>query len=297
MVAFQQYIKDSKLDKLKQQALRAQEYYRWARMVNEFIYDLTNQHMPPPDELDNPIWKEHYYRVDNFNYLEKSHKRKVINDFLEEQLPQMAIAVEGDTEEYVINAILRARNVKPDREGLIILNTKGSNMERNIEGHIQSAKEQGIRVFVIADNDKKVFVDKWVSNKIIKKRMTKVWKDDFESANFGKRKVLKLVNTALTNASLKPITQKDIKTKIEEERRKNRRISFMHALELANCDKNKRSVYRIISKKEIARSLIEKRLTEIAKEYQSKEWKTPMPIESNKKNFDTIDASPFLLSD
>ncbi len=191
-----------------------------------------------------------------------------------------AIAVEGDTEEYVINAILRARSVKPDREGLIILNTEGSNMERNIEGYIKWANKQGIRVFVIADNDKKGFVDGWIYDGIIGRRMTRVWKDDFESANFGKRKVLKVVNgTLTTKASFTRITLKDIKTKIREARRKNRTISFMRILELANCKKNKCDLYSIISKPEIARSLIEKRLIEIAREYQSNEWETPMPIE------------------
>lgn len=275
---FQQYIKDSKLAKLRLQALRAQEYYRWARMVNEFIYDLTKRPMPAPDELNNPTLKDDLY-AENFNYLNSEHRKRVLNDFLEEQLPQMEIAVEGDTEVYVINAILRARNVKPDREGLIILNTTGSNMERRIEGYIHTAKEHDIRFFVIADNDKKDIVDRWMSTGIIRRRMTKVWKDDFESDNFGKRKVLKVVNAALSNASFMGITLKDIKAKTEEAMRKNRKISFMRALELANCKKNKCDVYSIISKKEIARSLIEKRLTEIAKEYQSDEWKTPMPIE------------------
>jgi hypothetical protein len=276
-VVFQQYIKDSKLAKLKQEALCAQEYYRWARMVNEFIYDLTNQHMPPPDELDNPTWKDYY--AENFNYFNSEHRRKVLNDFLEEQLPQMAIAVEGDTEEYVINDILKARNVKPDREGLIIYNAKGSNMERKIEGYIESAKKQGIRVFVIADNDKKDFVKKWVDGGIINKRMTKVWKDDFESDNFGKKRVLELVNTALTNASLKRISAKDIKTKIEAARRKNQKTSFMHGLDLANCDKNGCKVTHIISKKEIAQYMIKECLTEITREYESNKWETKMRIE------------------
>jgi hypothetical protein len=276
---FQQYIKDSKVAKLKQQALRAQEYYRWARMVNEFIYDLTSRPMPPPDELDNPIWKEQYYGVENFNYLQSEHRRKVLNDFLEEQLPQMTIAVEGDTEEYVVNAILRARNIKPDREGLNIFNAKGSNMERKIEGYLEAVKEQGIRVFVIVDNDKKDFVDKWVFDGIVKKRMTRVWKDDFESDNFGRRRVLKVVNTALTNASLQRITGGDVRTKIKEAKRKNQKTSFMRALDLANLKKNKCNIASIISKKEIAQSLIKERLTEIAREYESNKWETNMKIE------------------
>jgi hypothetical protein len=37
-------------------------------MVKRFIYDLTEEIMPEPDEFDERTWKERFYNVKKFKY-------------------------------------------------------------------------------------------------------------------------------------------------------------------------------------------------------------------------------------
>jgi hypothetical protein len=277
-IVLQHYIKDLHLDRLHQQAARAQEYYKLARMVKRFIYDLTEEIMPGPDEFDERTRKERFYNVKKFKYSKVKHRRKILNDFLENQLSQMTVAVEGDTEEYVISAILKARNVELEREGLDIYNAVGNNMNKDLEGYLKAAKKNHINVFVIVDRDKKSFIDRLYKKKILTKNRVCIWKDDFEHDNFEIKPVLDIINGALRKRSLSLIKEEDVTNTM-----KNDEVCFMNALERVYGITNRRDrrelFSSIIHKKEIAKSLMRERIKEIKIEYEAGEWETDKPIE------------------
>ena len=101
--------------------------------------------------------------------------------------------VEGDTEETIINLILDALAIDPDRDGFIIHNLEGqSNININLGTIYYLASRDFIDVFTILDNDHEA--NEIITRYNIDTERYHKWKRDFEYDNFGVEAVIKYVN-------------------------------------------------------------------------------------------------------
>lgn len=274
---FLKYVKRSSKFMLKGDALRAQYYYELASMMRHFIYDLTKEKMPEPDELTDVTWKDRVFankvKHKKFRYENPTIRKTVLDDFLTETFVSLAIIYEGKTEEYAITSILKALNVSLDKDGLQLINTEGSNLERRLEGYSIFAKRNGVRIFLIVDKDKESIVRKHLRKGTIEKSMYKVWRDDFESDNFGINEVLDEINKSVLAKGFNPILKSEVIHKTEKNR------SFMNVVSGEFYYKNKREFDKVMSKVDIIRPFIDDRVKEIKLEYTKNGWEPRLPIE------------------
>lgn len=113
-------------------ALLEQEYYKLARMVAFYIYDLTKEKMLDPDDYLDGVegkWKTDIYG-EPFNYQSKETRIRILDNYLINRPFQIALIYEGETEDYVIHEIFKVLNIDEDSDGVFLWKAKG---QGNIE--------------------------------------------------------------------------------------------------------------------------------------------------------------------
>jgi hypothetical protein len=108
-----QLINRDRLGKLKNNAALAQEYYKLARILKVFLFDVTNEEMPEPDDIPNGlhgVWKEKLYGKP-FNYYQKKVQGKIKDHYFRDPDFKSVIVIEGETEEVVIKMLLKALRI------------------------------------------------------------------------------------------------------------------------------------------------------------------------------------------
>jgi hypothetical protein len=274
-----QLINRAKKEKLKKDALLSQEYYKLARMVAFFIYDLTTEKMFDPDDVideQKGKWKREKYG-EPFDYETKTIQHKILDNFLIDRPYMMALVYEGDTEDGVIKMIFDALYVDPERDGLFLYNAEGQgNVERNLYGLAELARKNEMDIFLILDRDarwSRIILD-FKNYGYIKEGKCHVWNKDFESDNFAINETLDKVNYILSEKCLKIIKKEEL-----EEKMSNPNIFLRKAISDLIYKENGKALNDIISNKELGRLLIQSRIEKIKMERDGDGWKPLLPIE------------------
>ena len=269
--------RDKKRD-LKGRALLAQDYYDMACMLAYFLKDLGEEVTEPDDLMDGMrgSWKTSRYG-DPFDYSKPEVRKAILDEYLQEPSPRLIILCEGETEETVINQILKALYVDTRRQGLMLINYRkmGELNSASVINWLSVTEKQSVPVFVISDNDShiKYKIGHLVSIGKLKQDMYEIWNGDFEQDNFGLSKVLAIVNNKLQEQGMVTLTADEVGI----EMRKGKVL--MRAIDSVCNSKFFRKLDDIISKKEIARILMAPRIEEIRKELGEGGWKHTLPIE------------------
>lgn len=269
-----QLIKKSAIGKLEGKALLSQDYYTLAYMISNFIYELTGEKMLDPDDTNNGTrgeWKKKIY--DNpFDYDSRKTRNNILDNYLSSRPFRLILVVEGDTEETIINLILEALAIDPDRDGFIIHNLEGqSNIKINLGTIYYLANKDFIDVFTILDNDHDA--DEIITEYSIDTERYHKWDRDFEYDNFGVEATVKYVNYELKQMNLKQLS----KNKVEKELSSSNK-AMMNIIEILIARENR--IKYEISKKSMCKSLILDRVTEIKEaRMRGEKWEPWLPIE------------------
>ena len=260
----------STIAELEGDALTAQLYYGIIRMLAQFLYELTGEKMDEPDlffDSTGGEWKKDVYS-NPFDYATRKTQRGIISKFVGDHTTRLFILVEGGTEEKVIKKIFERLNISITDDGIHIINCDGAkNMAaKKLKDTIRLANRDHIAMYVIADNEGNLESQ----TKIMQGRVETafgyhIWDTSFEEDNFGKRKVVALINSYLKKygqnlsydeTDAEQTTGKALVRSIEEAyNNKYRRTNKYHE-----------KLYETIgiSKPDISLKLMESRIEEIA---------------------------------
>ncbi len=120
-----QLINRGRLGKLRNTAALAQEYYKIARILKVFLFDLTNEEMLEPDDISDGskgLWKEKLYGK-QFSYYQKKTWDKIKDHYFRDPDFKTVVVIEGDTEEVIIKMLLKALGI--NNKDLIFLRLCG----------------------------------------------------------------------------------------------------------------------------------------------------------------------------
>jgi hypothetical protein len=284
-----QLIDESQKQKLKEHAFLAQQYYKLARMVSLFLYDLTKKRMSDPDdsihESNIELKREVYGK--RFSYYNNTIKRKILDHYLIDRDFRIALIYEGETEDLVIRSIFNVLGVDSERDGIFLYCARGQgNMKsKSLRGLIEMARKYSAEPFLLLDWDgiyqnlmrsyKKGRMNKdWY----IKQKMRHIWEKDFEYDNFGIDRVLGIVNPLLRKNTYLEIRKSDVEKELQYPQ-----MVLMKAIDKIirrnNPNTKNNKLDSLISKRQIAKILITPRIKEIRYEQDSGEWIPSLPIE------------------
>lgn len=276
---FMMLIRRGKKRKLKGDALLAQDFFDALEYLSLIIYDITGKQMPAPDETGpwNNGWKEILYGKPYDPKTQKTQNR-ILSDFLDNRPIIASIIYEGDTEDKVIRKILDSIYLfNPEDGGLHLYNTNGSgNMTQpNLDGYITRANYEENDIYLIIDKDAEGLLKKHLDNGTIKSENCTVWNGDFELDNFGIQMTVDKINQLLTQKNARNIVATDVERIMNEQNRK-----LIDAIRWVVYKETGLNLERdVITKPNLALSIMETRFQEIQKEYEEKEWKPLFPIE------------------
>jgi hypothetical protein len=212
-----QLMKVSAIGKLEGKALLSQDYYTLAYVLSNFIYQLTGEKMLDPDDMNDGtmgVWKKKIYG-DPFDYDSRKTRNIILDNYLANRPFRLILVVEGDTEETIINLILEALAIDPDRDGFIIHNLRGqSNIKINLGTIYYLASKDFIDVFTILDNDHEA--DEIITRFNIGTERYHKWERDFEYDNFGVEAVVKYVNFELKQRGLRQISKNEVEKELSD---------------------------------------------------------------------------------
>lgn len=266
----------SVLEKLKGAPLTAQFYYSIARMLAHFLYDLNKEIMYEPDTIFDGRrgeWKKNIYS-DPFDYVTRKTQRGIIRYFVRDITTRLYLLVEGETEEKVVRKIFENLDIDTDDDSITIFNYGGVQhlRSKNIKSIIETANKDKISIFIIADNEGNAKHKIESMKKLVLSEFEyHIWNKDFESDNFGRDRLLKLVNFHLKKHNQK-ILSREVSTKQKQG------IALIHAIELAYGSKYHSDIYKKIPKKsDLSLELMQPRLKMISRK---KKTGKPLPIEN-----------------
>jgi hypothetical protein len=274
-----QLIDIAKKKRLKNYALLAQEYYRLAKMVGFFIYDLTKKKMPDPDDVmdgRSGSWKTEVYG-EPFDYETVQTRNRILDNYMVNRPIRIALVYEGEAEDIAIKILFDVLNVDQQNDGIFLWNAKGqSNIKNNIHRLYALAKADGIDLFIILDQDSDWdhIVNSSIRYGYLKPDNHHVWKKDFETDNYDIAITLELINKKLENES-----QKIIHRKIVEEKLYKGTIGLYKAISYTMWQINNIELEPIVSKTELARMVFQERAEEIKNEIENDGWVPKLPIE------------------
>jgi hypothetical protein len=274
-----QLIKRSAIEKLEGKALLSQDYYTLAYVLSNFIYELIGEKMLDPDDMNDGTrgeWKKEIYG-DPFDYDTRKTRNIILDNYLASRPFRLILVVEGDTEEIIVNSILNALAINPDRDGFIIHNLEGqSNIKINLGTIYYLASKDFIDVFAILDNDHDA--NEIITNYNIDPKRYHKWERDLEYDNFGVEMVVKYVNVELKQNGLRQISKNEVEKELSATNR-----AMMNIIEIL-IRKENRIKYEI-PKRLICKSLISDRVKEIEEARKRGEnWEPRLPIEVILKN-------------
>jgi hypothetical protein len=269
-----QLMKKSAIGKLEGKALLSQDYYTLAYMISNFIYELIGEKMLDPDDMNNGTsgeWKKKIYDSP-FDYDSRKTRNNILDNYLSSRPFRLILVVEGDTEETIINLILEALAIDPDKDGFIIHNLGGqSNIKINLGTIYYLAGKDFIDVFTILDNDHEA--DEIVNKYNLGSEKYHKWKRDFEYDNFGVKTVLKYVNSELKQRNLRQLS----KNKVEKELSSSNK-AMMNIIDILIARENR--IKYETCKKSMCKSLLLDRVTEIKEaRMRGENWEPRFPIE------------------
>ena len=283
----QQLIKLTRRYKLKGQALLAQEYYSLMFMIASFIYHLKGKKMLDPDDTldgEGGKWKERIFGSP-FDYTTKKTQNQILKYFLIDRPYELVFLVEGETEEAVIELILKARGVDLEKDGFFVYNIRGQSNLEHLKPLFRMSHLVDITIYAMLDNDKEVDknIDKMKEHArqlgYTKDILIRKWDRDFETENFGIDAVIDKANELIDKKGYNKVSKSDV-----EDRMNRAGDALIRAIEntigRVNLDKagNGGKMSDIVSKPSLAKELLGDRLKEI-QITDDPEWNAKLPIE------------------
>ena len=255
-------MKLAKIKELRGDALTAQLYYNIINMIALFLYDLTGERAQDPDlffDGRNGEWKKDVYS-NPFDYGTRKTQRKIINRFVADPTTKLYLLVEGVTEKKVIGKIFKSWGISMEDDGIIVMNCAGvRNMHtKKLDLVLKAANRDYIAVYIIADNEVSLQSILNIQN-IVTRLDYHIWDKSFEEDNFGKKKVIDLINSYL-----KPHNETLSRTEIETQLKSKN--ALVKSIECAYKSKYCKDLYRVIgkSKPDISLDLMVPRLKKIS---------------------------------
>ena len=255
-------MKLAKIKELRGDALTAQLYYNIINMIALFLYDLTGERVQDPDSFfdgRNGEWKKDVYS-NQFDYGTRKTQRGILRRFVEEPTARLYLLVEGVTEEKVIGEIFKRWDIDIEEDGIIVMNYTGVGniRKKNLNLVLKAANRDYIPVYVIADNE---ITLKSIQNiqEVTTQFAYHIWNKSFEEDNFGRKKVVELINSYL-----KPHGQTLSRTEIETQLRSKK--ALVKSIECTYNSKYHKKLYDTIgkSKPDISLDLMAPRLEKIS---------------------------------
>jgi hypothetical protein len=187
-------------------ALQARDYYDAAYLLRGLYFLATDRWLPQADELDDrrqPYERRHLPRRPEPKPFERSDLKDLL---LHEGLypHRIHFFVEGDTEEIVLNRILRFLDYRAPGSGMTVTNIRGVDQAKRHSVIFESATQVAARTVLIADREGSL-------SKTLKRLQAEgLFKDeenlllwskdgnslDFEEANFTERELLNAIQSA-----------------------------------------------------------------------------------------------------
>ena len=260
-------MKPSKIKELRKDALTAQLYYNIINMIALFLYDLTGERAQDPDlffDGRNGEWKKNVYS-DPFDYRTRKTQRGIINRFVADPTTKLYLLVEGVTEEKVIEEIFKSWGIDMEEDGIIVMNCTGvGNIRRKkLDLVLKAADRDYIPVYVLADNEASLQSILNIPNPTSKFGYH-IWKKSFEEDNFGRKRVIELINSHL-KPHKKTLLHAEIETQLKSEKALVKSIECAYKNKYCKS-KHCKDLYRTIgkSKPDISLELMTPRLKKIS---------------------------------
>jgi hypothetical protein len=219
----QQILKVSRRYQPENKALLAQDYYAYLFMLASFIYDLSGEKILDPDDIldgEGGSWKVRIFG-EPFDYTTKKTQNQILKYFLIDRPYELVFLVEGETEEKVIELILKARGVDLEKDGFFVYNIKGKNNLEHLKPLFRVSQLIDISIFAMIDDDKDVDESllkmKQGAEELgyTKEIMVRKWDRDFESENFGIDKVIEKINQILSENGYTKVNKEQVEKRMK----------------------------------------------------------------------------------
>lgn len=218
------YTTYDKRQKLKGDALFAQDCYEIIEMLGLFLRELTGEPQYGPDDFVDARhgeWKKEVYGAE-VDFKNRDVLRQIAYEYGLDYDYKMLLFVEGPTEFRAIPIIANAMGISFARLG-IKLQELGGYAEislKRIEKLLQYAKKDNTIAYIIIDNhqNSKKFVDDLIVRKDlpVERDRVRVWDVDFEEDNFSIDELIKATRQVVAKKGIS-IT---VTTEMIEEKRK-----------------------------------------------------------------------------
>jgi len=215
------HIPYSKREKLKGDALLAQDYYEIVDMLGRFLTDLTGEKQLDADDLMNGRqgkWKKERYGRE-IDYKNREVLQKVVSEYGINPQDRILLIVEGPTEQEAIPIIAQAMGINFEHLGIRIPPPKGVGeiAKKRIEKLLEYLTYTVTTPYIILDNHPNVERDLKIleATKLIPSGHYRIWNKEFEEDNFSDEEVIQQV---LQQAKERGFDLKISKEMIEKER-------------------------------------------------------------------------------
>jgi len=195
------HIPYAKREKLKGEALLAQDYYEITEMLGRFLTDLTGEKQLDADDLldgRQGRWKKKWYGRE-VDYKSREVLQKILTEYGINPRDKLLLIVEGPTEHESIPKIAQAMEINLDQLGIKIMHLGGvgesarKRMEKLLE-YLALAPSSTVP-YIILDNHPNVRKTLRAFNKLklIHSNHYRIWKTEFEEDNFSDEEVVREV--------------------------------------------------------------------------------------------------------
>jgi hypothetical protein len=193
-------------DDLRGTALRARDFYDAAYVVRGLYFLATDSWLPRPDELEDNRYayeRRHLPRQPQPKPFERSELKDLL--IREGLYPhRIHFFVEGDTEEIVLNRLLRLLGYSSPGSGMTVTNIGGVDQAKRHAVIFESAAQVAARTVLIADLEgslSKVLTKLRADGLFTNEENLLLWSDngrslDFEEANFTAAEIVSAIRTA-----------------------------------------------------------------------------------------------------
>lgn len=193
------HISYSKREKLKGDALLAQDYYEIIDILGHFLTDLSGEKQLDADDLldgRQGRWKKEWYGRE-VDYKNREVLQKVLTEYGINPQDKLLLIVEGPTEYEAIPIIAQAMGINFDQLGIrmLPLGGAGETAKKRSKKLLEYLNLTDTQPYIILDNDQNVegHLKTLEKAKLIPPNNYRIWEREFEEDNFSDEEVLQQV--------------------------------------------------------------------------------------------------------
>ena len=222
------HIKYSKRERLRGNALLAQDYYEIVDMLGRFLFDISGEQQLDADDIFDGRWgrwKKEAYGQEKLTYDNREVLKRVLSEFEINSEDRVLLILEGPTENEAVPPILQAMNLDFKKLGIRILPLGGvgeaspERCEKLLE--YLALSPTFVIPYLILDNDQDVkkILERY-RTKLIHPNNYRIWNTEFEQDNFSEEEIIEAVKKQAEKRGFKNL-QLSVEL-IEEERQAKR---------------------------------------------------------------------------